>query len=240
MQEIWKDFEIDFSMSNTGFVFSKLTKTFLVPTATNSGALRITRNQKSIYLRKVAFELFGEQTSIVTLPEQIRLRNLELVFSTNQPDEVWKEVGDFYLVSNYGRLLTIEKGFELHGNIDGRGYLKAKVSLNGKPTFTGIYRLAAMAFIPNPENKPQVNHIDGNKLNNHISNLEWATSLENMQHADANGLRENCRVKLTESDIPRIRRLIAEGETYYQIGKIFNVDPTTIRCIDEGRSWKHV
>ena len=62
------------------------------------------------------------------------------------------------------------------------------VWVNGKRTYT--HRLVAEKFIPNPENKPQVNHIDGKKWNNHVSNLEWNTVSENVQHAYDNGLNE--------------------------------------------------
>jgi len=70
-----------------------------------------------------------------------------------------------------------------------KGYLKAALWKNGKRNWRFVHRLVALTFISNPENKPQVNHKDGNKLNNHISNLEWCTNQENSQHVVDNGFR---------------------------------------------------
>lgn len=69
------------------------------------------------------------------------------------------------------------------------GYLKVGLSVDGIHKYYLVHRLVAQAFIPNPNNLPQVNHIDGNKLNNHVDNLEWVSSYENQQHAVKNGLR---------------------------------------------------
>lgn len=72
----------------------------------------------------------------------------------------------------------------------GYRYKAVTATVDGKQKHYYVHRLVAEAFIPNPENKPQVNHIDGNPLNNHITNLEWATASENIQHAYDNGLTE--------------------------------------------------
>lgn len=74
----------------------------------------------------------------------------------------------------------------MHDN--GRGWLKTELWKDGKRTNYKIHRLVALAFIPNPENKPAINHIDGDKTNNHYTNLEWCTFKENTHHAMANGL----------------------------------------------------
>ena len=73
-------------------------------------------------------------------------------------------------------------------HVDKWGYLYLSLRENKKDKYRFIHRLVALCFIPNPENKPEVNHIDGNKLNNHVSNLEWATSQENENHALDSGL----------------------------------------------------
>jgi hypothetical protein len=234
MNEIWKDFGDNFSLSNTGYVFSFKTNSYLVPTFTNSGSLRITSNQKSIYLRKIAYELF-DNINLVVDAELIRKRNLD--HSIGISNELWKSVGDFYLVSDLGRLINLEKGTIINGAIDGNGYLKTKVWIEGCQIQTGIHRLVALAFIPNPENRPQVNHIDANKLNNKLINLEWVSSLENRMHSVSIGNLSN---KLTSSNIPIIRKLNADGFTNYSIAKMFDVDSTTIRCVIDGSTWKHI
>jgi len=129
-----------------------------------------------------------------------------------------------------------------------------KVSLskgNIKKSFT-VHRLVAIAFIPNPLNKITVNHIDGNRHNNHVSNLEWATYNENMQHAYDTGLLENCTYlkgnkgekhpysKLTPMDIEMIKCLHNGGFNYPQIAPKFNVHSTHIGLIVKNKSWSHL
>lgn len=114
-------------------------------------------------------------------------------------EEIWKPVKgyeDFYEVSNFGEVRSYDRMVS-----NGNGfYLKKGRLMKNSPTSTGYYkirltnkqgvgkeykvhRLVAFAFIPNPENKPFINHIDGNPINNHVSNLEWCTQSENMYHA---------------------------------------------------------
>lgn len=76
-----------------------------------------------------------------------------------------------------------------------KGYLQVGLTLNGKKYPKRVHRLVAEAFIPNPHNLPQINHKDGNKLNNSVSNLEWCTNRENIKHSWDNGMREIVREK---------------------------------------------
>lgn len=101
--------------------------------------------------------------------------------------EVWKDVSfdKKYQISNLGNFKKRNK--VINGWIQNTGY--KTVQINNKKY--SIHRLVAEAFIPNPENKPQVNHIDGNKLNNNADNLEWCTCKENVQHAFNTGLMDN-------------------------------------------------
>lgn len=110
--------------------------------------------------------------------------------------EIWKDVAGYegrYKVSNKGRVKSLISGKILKNQSDKYGYQYVKLS-NGKRgsyKHMSIHRLVALAFIPNPENKPEVNHKDGNKRNNYVDNLEWVTPKENVEHAYRNNLRNN-------------------------------------------------
>lgn len=74
---------------------------------------------------------------------------------------------------------------------DPKGYMKIRTSVDGKKTNIKVHRAVAEAFIPNPFNKPQIDHIDGNKSNNSVDNLRWVTNRENYDYSYANGSRQN-------------------------------------------------
>lgn len=95
-----------------------------------------------------------------------------------------------------GHIHRISKGKEVEAKIwtTKRGYqCIAYYDTSGKQQQAYVHRLVATAFLPNPDNLPEVNHIDGNKQNNHVSNLEWVTSGENMRHARKTGLIQPMR-----------------------------------------------
>lgn len=111
-----------------------------------------------------------------------------------------------------------------------------------------IHRLVAIAFIDNPENKSQVNHIDGNKLNNNVSNLEWATASENVQHAFDTGLKvakpiqffgeTNPHCKLTDEQCEEIRKMKKDGYSTICLSELFNIGKTQIYRIVNGEQRK--
>lgn len=107
--------------------------------------------------------------------------------------EIWKEIPGTegqYQISNYGKVRTVKTGRVLTPAIDERGYERVCLFKYDRERRYKVHRLVAITFIPNPDNKPQVNHKDGNKRNNSVDNLEWVTNEENMRHANAAGLRE--------------------------------------------------
>jgi len=118
--------------------------------------------------------------------------------------EVWKDILDFedyYQISNYGRVKSLRRYIEIGKHSYWKneiimkqqlnlktGYRAVSLCKNSKYKLRTIHRVMAIAFIPNPENKPEVNHLDGVKTNNYVGNLEWNTSSENIQHAFDTGL----------------------------------------------------
>lgn len=105
--------------------------------------------------------------------------------------EEWTPINgydDLYIISNLGRVKSYQKGYwkTLKPFKNKKGYLSVQLSKNGKATNYRVHRLVALHFIPNLENKPEVNHIDENKENNAVSNLEWMTSKENNNHGTRN------------------------------------------------------
>lgn len=95
-----------------------------------------------------------------------------------------------YYVSSCGKVFGCT-GEEMKQTVTNRGYKRITLSIDGKEERWSVHRLVALLFVLNPEQKPQVNHIDGNKENNDASNLEWCTSSENNKHAFRTGLKKN-------------------------------------------------
>ena len=119
-------------------------------------------------------------------------------------------------------------GFKSHimsQSVDSDGYLVFKARNGLKVRTLKVHRVVAQAFIPNPDHKPQVNHKDGNKQNPDMHNLEWVTASENIKHAKANGLQQDCsnRVKVTQIDRDTLQSIavfqsLKEAEQITQIG----------------------
>ena len=127
------------------------------------------------------------------------------------------------------------------------GYYQICITPNNKQIRKYLHRLIAEAWISNPDNKPFINHKDGNKSNNSISNLEWCTRSENVKHAFATGLMCNKGEKspvskLKEEDVLSIRIRYYIGESTYRIFKSndYPISYTNIKDIIAKRTWAHI
>ncbi|MBR4904422.1 MAG: NUMOD4 motif-containing HNH endonuclease [Selenomonadaceae bacterium] len=168
------------------------------------------------------------------------------------PHEVWRPISGyekFYEISNYGRIKSFKRSKPaiLKGTKNNHGYFMIVLNNNTKPKVISIHKIVAQAFIPNLENKPCVNHIDGNKLNNHIGNLEWATLSENTCHAYAMGLiKSGCehpRAKFTPEQIKYIRESYIPRNRKFSFGALarkFGVNVETIERIYHFEAYKNV
>lgn len=104
-------------------------------------------------------------------------------------EEIWKDIEEYaglYQVSNLGRVKRIKSDRVLTGCKNTGGYIQVHLSKNNVVSNKLIHRLVAEAFIPKSENKPQVNHIDEDKTNNRVDNLEWSTAKDNLNHGTRN------------------------------------------------------
>ena len=167
-----------------------------------------------------------------------------------------------YLVSNLGRVKRLARSVSVAYFAQGenrtkqyhvselickiglstRGYPRINIGCGTQKCYA-VHRLVAEAFITNPSNKPQVNHINGIKTDCRAENLEWSTNQENRDHAVATGLQPRgmrMASKLTDTDIRQIHYLRALGQTQRQIAAQFDVVQQTIQKIVTRKRWAHV
>lgn len=157
-------------------------------------------------------------------------------------------VYDRFEVSNNGKIRNSANKHIYKTVINKNGYEQVCVSLGGKDKkkIFRIHRAVAETFIPNPNNKRAVNHIDGNKSNNYVDNLEWVTDSENMFHAFNTGLAktskgiENANSKLSKEDIMYIKTMYMPRNKQYgsrALGRKFGVDHMRILDVVKGRTY---
>lgn len=161
-------------------------------------------------------------------------------------EEIWKtvvyqgDVFDNFEVSNLGRIRNVSTGNVLKQFINKLGYYQVCVSLGGRNNkkIFKTHKAVAETFISNSENKLVVNHIDGNKLNNNVDNLEWVTYSENSQHAWDNGLinSDGTKVlrKLSNKQVEYIRNNYIPGDKEFgcrALSRKFNMHHKTIESL---------
>lgn len=160
--------------------------------------------------------------------------------------EIWRDVVNYeglYQVSNLGRVKSlISKEKILKQNLDYYKYSYVQLWKDGIGKKIKVHRLVAETFIPNRQNKPQVNHKDGNKLNNHVDNLEWCTGSENIKHALAHGLKKCKTKKVVQYD--KQDNFIKEWESIKEAKNITGITHISSCCRNErktagGYKWKY-
>lgn len=154
-----------------------------------------------------------------------------------------------YFVSDEGDIYSCKynQQSQLKPRMNKRGYLYVNLCKNGKSKSVMIHRLVAKYFLPDFNETLQVNHKDGIKTNNNISNLEMVTQTENMKHAVINKLLVNPKgekhwcVKLTEKEVVEIRQKYKNGcYTQQNLAEQYNVSRECIKLIINNKTWKHI
>lgn len=151
---------------------------------------------------------------------------------------------NMYEISNLGRVYSVKTKTFKNTQLGKRGYYTVDLWKNNKRKNFKIHRLIAIYFIPNPKNKGYVNHIDGDKTNNNLINLEWTTALENNRHARITGLNRDIgenhhNSKLKVDDIILIREL-AKNNTHTSLSYMFNISRCNVAKIVKRETWKEV
>lgn len=165
-----------------------------------------------------------------------------------------------YWVTRNGSVITTnwrntgKVRFVLPAN-DKKGYKRVGLMISGRLCTFKVHRLVAGAYLPNPDKKPQVNHIDGNKSNNSVENLQWVTGSENMKHAIRTGLVTMCSPvnkipkrgelngghKLTQDQVLKIRSEYAPRKVgRRELSNRYGVTESCIKDVVERRSWTHL
>jgi hypothetical protein len=164
--------------------------------------------------------------------------------------QIWKWIKGFegsYQISDEGNVRSFKYSKEfpryLKLSKNSCGYLLVALYNKGLKQYYYVHRLVAEAFIPNPENKPQVNHKNGIRDKNKTLNLEWATPSENARHGYVELGRKalkgenSCRSKLTEEQVLEIRRSsLSEKE----LASIYSVNQASINNVKNRKRWKHI
>jgi hypothetical protein len=150
--------------------------------------------------------------------------------------------------SLFGRVRTLISPRILKPRLSRKGYLRVQFTIRLQHSDHYIHRLVAREFIPNPSALPYVNHLDGNPRNNQVTNLQWCTQKQNIEHALATGLMRNqagegnhAGSKLTNTDVILIRKLHSQdGVGVCDLARQFNVSHSLISSVASHKVWKHV
>jgi hypothetical protein len=165
-------------------------------------------------------------------------------------EEIWRDVLGYeglYQVSNTSRIKSLRrrgtiKDLFLSPCLNGSGYEVISLHKEKKQKIAFVHRLIAAAFIPNPKNKPNINHINGIKSDNRLENLEWCTQKENLIHAHKTGLKSASGEKNSQSKITASQaiEIFISKEKGCSLKKKFKISEQAICDIKKGRTWSHI
>ena len=170
------------------------------------------------------------------------------------PCEIWRDVSNYeglYQVSNFGRVKSfqLKKPRIIKLSLDSGGYIKVILSKDGATKNHNVHILVAKAFVANPNNKPQINHLNGNKWDNRSDNLEWVTDSENKYHSYRTGLRKEPRgekhrqAKLTNAEAEYCRQVYKFRDKEFSmtaLAKKFGVCRQAIEHIIWGTTYRDI
>ncbi len=152
-----------------------------------------------------------------------------------------------YRISKEGKVYSIRSGRVMSPSINNKGYERVTLQRDGKRRTFSIHRLVALHFVVGKyRGNNQVNHIDGNKLNNHYENLEWTSGSKNIVHSFENGLSprqtgsSNSQAKLTDEQVREIKQKLRTGEKGVVLAEEYNISTSIISCIKRGTKWVDV
>lgn len=242
-----------YEVSDKGQVHSKKTGKYLKPYQ-GQVYLRKDGQTNTVWIFDLVAAAFGYDVNDIYPRDgdksNFNLSNVGVVseFKPISDDAEWRYIPGyegFYQASVHGEIRSVDrvvrekrttkfrKGTTIQPSIGKDGYYHVLLSVLQEQKLCSVHRLVASAFIANPDDKPQVNHIDGNRLNNDVSNLEWVTQSENMQHARDNGLWSPLECGEISKRITGVPvRCITTGECYRSLleaGRATGMDKESVK-----------
>lgn len=207
----------------------------------------IEQNVENFYIRRTR----NNQRKSICKECESKQKARKVVDIPNLPNEEWREMHNtdgVYLVSNKGRFRRVKHRKNPTNKLikpsdSGKGYLQVPLCIDGVNSAVLAHRAVAIAFIPNPDNLPEVDHLDDNKQNNCVENLIWSTSGDNVRRAWKTGLAKSKKgqdhhaSKLKEADILFIRLSKLPRK---ELAKMFGVNRTCIDRIMNRTRWDHI